>query len=83
MQSGLTSIAKTSRLVIAHEAVTEFGVGAEVAARAQLEGFGLLDAPVVRVGAPSAPTPFAPSLEAAYLPSSADIEAAVRYVMAI
>jgi 2-oxoisovalerate dehydrogenase E1 component len=83
MQSVLTSIAKTSRLVIAHEAVTEFGVGAEVAARAQLEGFGLLDAPVVRVGAPSAPTPFAPSLEAAYLPSSADIEAAVRYVMAI
>jgi 2-oxoisovalerate dehydrogenase E1 component len=77
----LTSFAKTNRMVIAQEAVVDFGVGAEIAARAVDAGFWNLDAPVVRVGAPSTPAPYAPSLESAWVPGADDIEAAVRRVM--
>ncbi|HLY32940.1 MAG TPA: dehydrogenase E1 component subunit alpha/beta [Jatrophihabitantaceae bacterium] len=77
----LTSFAKTNRMVVAQEAVVDFGVGAEIAARAVDAGFWNLDAPVVRVGAPSTPAPYAPSLEAAWVPGADDIEAAVRRVV--
>jgi pyruvate dehydrogenase E1 component beta subunit len=62
----LASLARTHRVVIAHEAVRDFGVGAEIAAFCADEGFDELDAPVVRVGAPFMPVPFAKSLEACY-----------------
>jgi 2-oxoisovalerate dehydrogenase E1 component len=74
----LRSLAKTNRLVIAHEAVTAFGVGAEIAAVAAREGFWTLDAPVIRVGAASTPAPYAPSLERVWLPDHERIAAAVR-----
>ncbi|HEY3708836.1 MAG TPA: pyruvate dehydrogenase complex E1 component subunit beta [Amycolatopsis sp.] len=74
----LRSLAKTGRLVVAHQAVGEFGVGAEVAAVAAREGFWTLDAPVIRVGAESTPAPYAPSLEQVWLPSKERIAAAVR-----
>ena len=74
----LTSLAKTNRLVIAHEAVTPFGVGAELAATAAREGFWTLDAPVIRVGAAATPAPYAPSLDRAWLPDVDRIAAAVR-----
>jgi 2-oxoisovalerate dehydrogenase E1 component len=74
----LASLRRTSRLVIAQEAVTDFGVGAEIAALAAREGFWTLDAPVLRVGAPRSPAPYAPSLEAAWRPGVANIVAAAR-----
>jgi 2-oxoisovalerate dehydrogenase E1 component len=74
----LVSLAKTSRLVIAHEAVGQFGVGAELAALAAHEGFWTLDAPVRRVAPPPTPAPYAPSLERAWLPGPDAIMAAVR-----
>ncbi|WP_031468457.1 alpha-ketoacid dehydrogenase subunit alpha/beta [Sciscionella sediminilitoris] len=74
----LRSLAKTNRLVVAHQAVGEFGVGAELAAVAAREGFWTLDAPVIRVGAESTPAPYAPSLEQAWLPGKDRIAAAVR-----
>ncbi|GAA1268901.1 alpha-ketoacid dehydrogenase subunit alpha/beta [Pseudonocardia aurantiaca] len=74
----LGSYARTNRMVIAHEAVTDFGIGAEIAARAADEGFWSFDAPIVRVGAPSVPAPYAPSLERAWLPGADEIVAAVR-----
>ncbi len=77
----LTSFAKTNRMVIAEEAVVPFGVGAEIAARAVDAGFWNLDAPVLRVGAPFTPAPYAPSLEAAWVPGAAQIEAAIRKVV--
>jgi 2-oxoisovalerate dehydrogenase E1 component len=76
----LASLAKTSRLVIAHEAVTDFGAGAEIAALAVREGFWSLDAPVARVGAPRSPAPYAPSLERAWRPGAAQIAAVAREV---
>jgi pyruvate dehydrogenase E1 component beta subunit len=62
----LASLARTHRVVVVHEAVRDFGVGAEIAAFCAEEGFDELDAPVVRVGAPFMPVPFAKSLEAGY-----------------
>ena len=74
----LESLARTHRLVVLHEAVEAFGVGAEIAARMADVGFDDLDAPIVRVGAPFMPVPFARSLEQAYLPGAAQVVAAVR-----
>jgi acetoin:2,6-dichlorophenolindophenol oxidoreductase subunit beta len=74
----VASVERTTRLVVAHEAVTHGGVGAEVAALVQEAAFDHLDAPVVRVGAPFAPVPFSAQLEDAYLPGADEIVAAVR-----
>lgn len=74
----LASLSKTHNLVIAHEAVTAFGIGAEIAARMADVGFDELDGPIVRVGAPFAPSPFGKTLEAEYRPTSDDIVAAIR-----
>lgn len=75
------SLARTHRLVVAHEAVEAFGVGAEIAARMADIGFDDLDAPILRVGAPSMPVPFAKSLEAAYRPNADKIAASCRRLM--
>nr|WP_229678062.1 alpha-ketoacid dehydrogenase subunit beta [Caldovatus sediminis] len=74
----LESLSRTHRLVVAHEAVEAFGVGAEIAARMADAGFDELDGPILRVGAPFTPVPFARELEAAYRPDAARIAAAVR-----
>lgn len=74
------SVEKTSRLVVAHEAVKAFGVGAEVAAMVCEEMLDRLSAPVARIGAPFVPAPF--NLENLYLPNSDDVVKAVRKVMA-
>ena len=74
----LESLKRTHRLLIVHEAVEAFGVGAEIAARMADIGFDELDAPISRVAAPFVPVPFAPSLEAQYQPRQADVMAAVR-----
>ena len=47
----LESVHKTSRLLIAHEAVVPFGIGAEIAATVAREAFWDLDAPIERIGA--------------------------------
>ena len=64
----LDSVHKTSRLLIAHEAVVPFGIGAEIAAAVAREAFWDLDAPIERVGAAATPPPYAPELERAWLP---------------
>jgi pyruvate dehydrogenase E1 component beta subunit len=73
LETILASVRRTNRIVIAHEAVTHGGVGAEVAARVQEEAFDDLDAPVARVGAPFTPAPFSPPLEDAFLPGAEEI----------
>jgi len=74
----VSSVQKTNRCVVAHEAVTRMGFGAEVAAVVQQKAFDYLDAPVERVGAKFAPVPFAPVMEAFVVPHAADVLAAVR-----
>jgi pyruvate/2-oxoglutarate/acetoin dehydrogenase E1 component len=72
------SVARTGRLVVAHEANLTGGFGAEIAARAAAECFADLRAPVARVAAPDVPMPAAPVLQAAVVPEAADVVAAVR-----
>src|SRR3546814_8859775 len=79
----LESVAKTGRLLVAHEAVTPFGIGAEIAAVVAREAFWDLDAPIERVGAAATPPPYAPDLEQAWLPNRDDIAAAVRRLSAV
>ena len=74
----VASVERTSRLLVAHEAVAHGGVGAEIAALVQEAAFDHLDAPVSRVGAPFTPVPFSAPLEDAYLPGVEEIVAAVR-----
>jgi 2-oxoisovalerate dehydrogenase E1 component len=74
----LESVQKTSRLLIAHEAVVPFGIGAEIAATVARDGFWYLDAPIERIGAAPTPPPYAPNLERAWLPDRDDIADALR-----
>jgi pyruvate/2-oxoglutarate/acetoin dehydrogenase E1 component len=74
----IASVKKTNRAVVAHEAVTRMGFGAEVAAVVQEKAFDWLDAPVERVGAKFAPLPFAPVMEEFVVPHQADVLEAIR-----
>jgi pyruvate/2-oxoglutarate/acetoin dehydrogenase E1 component len=74
----LESLTRTHRVVVCHEAVEAFGIGAEVVARLADVGFDELDAPLIRVGAPFMPPPFAKTLEDWYRPDAARIVAAVK-----
>jgi pyruvate/2-oxoglutarate/acetoin dehydrogenase E1 component len=74
----LASVAKTGRAVVVHEAVRNFGVGAEIAATLHERLFGTLKTPVQRLGSAYCPVPFSKPLETAFMPSQAQIEAAVR-----
>lgn len=74
----LTSIKKTSKLLIAHEAARNCGFGAELAARAAELAFSYLDAPVIRVAGKDCPVPFCKDLEEEVLPQKKDLEMALR-----
>ena len=82
MTSILESVAKTSRLMIVHEAHHDFGPGAEIAARMASQGLHLLDAPVRRLAPPHVPAPYSPALEAAWLPGVDDVVKAARELVA-
>jgi 2-oxoisovalerate dehydrogenase E1 component len=79
----LESVTKTGRLLIAHEAVVPFGIGAEIAAVVAREAFWSLDAPIERIGAAATPAPYAPNLEQVWLPGAADIAAALRGLLRV
>jgi pyruvate dehydrogenase E1 component beta subunit len=77
----VNSVKKTNRAVVAHEAVTRMGFGAEVAAVVQYQAFDWLDAPIERVGAKFTPLPFAPVMEEWVVPHAEDVlEAILRTV---
>ena len=74
----LASVRKTGRLVVAQEAVSVGGFGAEVAATVSESLFGSLKAPVKRLGAPRVPIPYAKPLEDRLRVGPDAIAAAVR-----
>lgn len=79
----VSSVCKTGRLVIVHEAVRRGGVGAEIAAIvSESEAFGYLRAPIQRVANPGVPVPYSSILRSAVSPGKDDVAAAVRRVMA-
>jgi 2-oxoisovalerate dehydrogenase E1 component len=82
MPTVLTSVRKTNRLLIAHEAVVPFGIGAEIAATVAREALCDLDAPIERIGAAATPPPYAPGLERAWLPDRDDLVEALRKLAA-
>ena len=77
-----TSVGRTGRLVVVHEAPVVGGLGAEIAARVSEACFYQLEAPVLRVGGFS--TPYPPSrLEDIYLPDLDRVLEAVDRAMAM
>jgi pyruvate dehydrogenase E1 component beta subunit len=69
----IQSAAKTSRVVIAHEAHRRSGPGAEIAAMLAEEAVEYLDGPIVRVAARNVPLPYSPVLEEFVLPGVQDL----------
>jgi pyruvate/2-oxoglutarate/acetoin dehydrogenase E1 component len=67
------SVKKTHRVVIAHEAVRFCGIGAEIASQITENAFDYLDGPPMRIGAPSSPVPYSPTLEKEWVPGTDDI----------
>jgi pyruvate/2-oxoglutarate/acetoin dehydrogenase E1 component len=80
MDAILTSVRKTHRVVIVHEAVKFCGIGGEIAAHIAEAAFDALEAPPLRVAAPFCPVPFSAPLEEAYLPNAQKIIDAVSSV---
>ena len=78
----LTSVRKTGRLLIAYEDILFMGFGAEVAAQVADKAFDYLDAPVRRVAGLFTPIPHAPILEKAVLPQTEQVEAALMALLA-
>jgi pyruvate/2-oxoglutarate/acetoin dehydrogenase E1 component len=74
----LTSIARTNRAIVLHEATRTGGIGAEIAAVIAERAFEYLDAPLVRVTAPDTPVPFSPPLEDFFLPNAEKVSRAAR-----
>ena len=63
-----SSIRKTGRALILHEDCLTGGIGGEIAALINENCFEVLDAPVRRLASLDTPVPFAPELEANFLP---------------
>jgi pyruvate/2-oxoglutarate/acetoin dehydrogenase E1 component len=82
METVVASVRKTGRLLIVHEAVQDFGAGAEIAARISTDLFDELRTPVRRMGTASVPMPFSPDLEKALLPTSKAVSGAADALVA-
>lgn len=74
----LETVSKTSRVILLHEATRTGGIGGELAAIIAEEAFEYLDAPVTRVASLDTPVPYAPQLEAAFLPNVETVVAAAK-----
>ena len=81
METVLASVRKTGRVVVAAQAVLTGGFVNEVVARIQAEAFDDLDGPIGRIGAAAGISPQAESLEKVFLPTPADIAAAVTAIV--
>lgn len=77
LETILTSVHKTGRVVIVHEAVKTGGAGAEISAIISEEALYSLLGPIVRVGGYDTPYPPA-SLELQWLPTDQRIEQALE-----
>jgi pyruvate dehydrogenase E1 component beta subunit len=77
METVLTSVAKTGRLLAVHESQSNAGIGAEIVARAYEEAPYLLKAPARRLGMAPASIPVSKPLEEELLPWKKNIKAAV------
>ena len=74
----LESVEKTGHLVCVDEAHPRCSIAADVSAQVAQAAFGALKGPIEMVTAPHTPVPFSPALEDIYIPSAAQIAAAVK-----
>ena len=74
----LTSVRKTGRLVVLHEATRTGGFAGEIAALVMEQAFADLKAPLRRVTGPDIPVPASAPLEQFYIPDAAQVVAAIR-----
>ena len=75
----LESVGKTNKAMVVYEDNKFLGVGAEVAAQIAEQAMFELDGPIVRIGGPHVPAmPFAPPLEAWFMPDVDRIEQEMR-----
>jgi 2-oxoisovalerate dehydrogenase E1 component len=82
-REALLAVARhTGKLLVVHEDTRTGSIGESLAAIVQEEAFEYLDAPVRIVGALDTPVPYSPPLEAAFLPSEAQVERAARLLAA-
>jgi len=79
----LASVARTGRLLCVSEEWPWGGVSAEVLARVSSEGFGLLDAPPMRLNAKDTPVPYHPNLWSVHRPTASAIADAARRLLHI
>lgn len=77
----LKSFKKTFRAVVVEEGYRSYGIGAEIVARIQEEGFDYLDAPIKRVAQLEAPLPYSRELEQSALINADRVAAAVKEVL--
>ncbi|MEZ3160998.1 transketolase C-terminal domain-containing protein [Microbacterium sp. BWT-B31] len=82
MDTIYASVGKTRHLVVGHEAVRDFGWGAEFVAQTVEAAWDKLDAAPIRVGGARTPIPYSPPLEEAVIPSKDDFVTAVRRSLA-
>ena len=74
----VTSVRKTSRLVTCEEGFPFAGLGAEIAMQVMEQAFDWLDAPIARVTGKDVPMPYAANLEKLALPQVEDITTTVQ-----
>jgi pyruvate dehydrogenase E1 component subunit beta len=80
IESIVTSVKKTNRIVAVEEGWPFAGIGAEIAATVMEQCFDWLDAPLRRVTGKDVPLPYAANLEHLAVPQVEDIVAAAREV---
>jgi 2-oxoisovalerate dehydrogenase E1 component len=78
METVKKSLAKTNRLLVAHEEHKTSGYAGEICARVNEECFELLDAPVLRVASKDTHVAYCPDLEEVILPQVSDVTEALR-----
>jgi pyruvate dehydrogenase E1 component beta subunit len=78
----VSSIRKTHRVVVAQEEWITVSVVSELAAQIYENAFDDLDAPVERVGGPMVPMPYAKNLEKAAIPNEQSVIEAIKKVIA-
>lgn len=77
----LQSVKKTNRIIVVDESWPFAGVSSEIAYMVQKHAFDYLDAPLIRLNAKDVSLPYAPTLVAAYLPTTTEIVKAAKEVM--
>ena len=78
----ISSVKKTGRALIVHEASTSYGPGAEIAARIADKAIFELQAPVTRVASPSIPYPM-PGYEQFYVPNALRVAQAIDKILGV